>query len=57
MNCDKNTDERWDIHLHGMGGVLFALVQCMGSRWCYRASTFRFLNSQGGRVSKYSCSV
>jgi len=56
-NCDKNADESWDTHLHGMDGVLFPLVQRMGSRWCYRASAFHFLNSQGGRVSKYSCSV
>jgi len=28
-NCDKNADESWDTHLHGMDGVLFPLVQHM----------------------------
>jgi len=40
-----------------MDGVSFALVQCLGSRLCYRASIFQFLNLQDGQVSKYSHSV
>jgi len=40
-----------------MDAVLFVWVQCLGSRLCYMASTFQFLNSQYGQVSKYSHSV